>query len=95
MTGAGWRLFQDSSFMTESPESFGAERLHNLIGGDWVQVGESGAHSSPIDGTLIVGPPRIDHQTAVDAVALAAQQHTSWLAGDAADRAGGDGDARP
>ena len=70
----------------ESPESFDAESLRNLIGGDWVAAGASGVHSSPIDGTLIVGPPRIDHQTAVDAVALAAEQHTSWLGTPLAER---------
>ena len=63
----------------EAAESFGAESLLNLIGGDWVSAEESSVHSSPIDGTLIFGPPRIDHQTAVDAVALAAEQHMSWL----------------
>ncbi|MBC7591076.1 MAG: aldehyde dehydrogenase family protein [Salinibacterium sp.] len=64
----------------EAPESFGVESLRNLIGGEWVSTGETGIHSSPIDGTLIFGPPRIDHQTAVDAVALAAEQHTAWAA---------------
>ena len=62
----------------EAPEAFGAEALLNLIGGDWVSTGESGAHSSPIDGTVMFGPRRIDHQTAVDAVALAAQMHSVW-----------------
>lgn len=70
----------------ESPESFDAESLRNLIGGDWVPAAVSGVHSSPIDGTLIVGPPRIDHQTAVDAVALAAEQHTSWMGTPLAER---------
>ena len=62
----------------EAPEAFGADALLNLIGGDWVSTGESDAHSSPNDGTVMFGPPRIDHQTAVDAVALAAQLHTAW-----------------
>ena len=70
----------------EAPESFSAGRLHNLIGGTWQAVGESDVHSSPIDGTLIFGPPRIDHHTAVDAVALAAEQHATWRTTPLAER---------
>lgn len=62
----------------EAPEAFGDGSLSNLIGGEWVHADESGDHSSPIDGTTIFGPPRIDHQTAVDAVHLAAEQHAVW-----------------
>lgn len=71
----------------EAPESFGPAHLHNLIGGEWITASESEIHTSPLDGTAIFGPPRVDHQTAVDAVALAAEQHARWVTTPLAERA--------
>jgi len=77
--GTGWSETY-ARCQAEAPEAFGADSLRNLIGGEWVSTGETGAHSSPNDGTVMFGPPRIDHQTAVDSVALAAEQHRAWVA---------------
>jgi acyl-CoA reductase-like NAD-dependent aldehyde dehydrogenase len=61
-----------------APEAFRTDGLRNLIGGEWVDLGERGLHPSPIDGTIISGPPRVDHAAAVDAVRLAAEEHARW-----------------
>ncbi|MCU1599986.1 MAG: dehydrogenase, partial [Frankiales bacterium] len=55
-----------------APEAFDADRINNLIGGEWQKVGSPGDHVTPVDGTPIQGPPRIDHATAVAAVSQAA-----------------------
>ena len=61
-----------------APEAFDADRILNLIGGEWQKVGDPGEHVTPVDGTPIQGPPRIDHDTAVAAVAQAANEHKAW-----------------
>ena len=61
-----------------APEAFRTDGLRNLIGGEWVDLGERGLQPSPIDGTIISGPPRVDHAAAVDAVRLAAEEHARW-----------------
>ncbi|MDH6237805.1 aldehyde dehydrogenase family protein [Cryobacterium sp. CG_9.6] len=62
-----------------APEAFQATGLRNLIGGEWVNLGDQGIHQSPIDGTVIAGPPRVDHSVAMDAVRLAAEEHIRWF----------------
>ena len=61
-----------------APEAFETDRINNLIMGEWASVGTPSAHVNPVDQMPIVGPPKIDHQTAIDAVAAAARQHKSW-----------------
>jgi acyl-CoA reductase-like NAD-dependent aldehyde dehydrogenase len=61
-----------------APEAFETDRILNLIGGQWQQIGSPGRHVTPIDGTAIQGPPRVDHDTAVMAIAQAANEHKSW-----------------
>ena len=69
-----------------APEAFDSDRIRNLMGGEWVRNGVPGAHATPVDGTVIPGPPRIDHDTALEAVAQAARQHKEWSATDLDER---------
>jgi hypothetical protein len=57
-----------------APEAFDADRIRNLIGGNWVTSGVPGQHVTPVDGSVIPGPQRIDHDTAIDAVRYAARE---------------------
>lgn len=61
-----------------APEAFDADRVLNLMGGEWKRIGTPGAHVTPIDGTPIQGPPRIGHDDAVVAVGQAAIEHKAW-----------------
>ena len=61
-----------------APEAFEADRINNLVMGKWLSVGSTADHVNPVDQSAIVGPPKIDHQTAVDAVSDAARQHVVW-----------------
>ncbi len=64
--------------LSAAPEAFDADRIHNLIAGEWLRVGTPGHHVTPVDMTPIQGPPRVDHDTAVDAVEHARRQHAEW-----------------
>jgi acyl-CoA reductase-like NAD-dependent aldehyde dehydrogenase len=61
-----------------APEAFDADRIRNLIGGEWQRLGDVGTHSTPVDGSSIQGPPRIDHDQAVVAISQAADEHKAW-----------------
>jgi acyl-CoA reductase-like NAD-dependent aldehyde dehydrogenase len=69
-----------------APEAFDADRILNLLDGDWQRIGVCGDHVTPIDGSSIPGPPRINHDQAVAAVGQAALQHKAWGAVDLDDR---------
>jgi acyl-CoA reductase-like NAD-dependent aldehyde dehydrogenase len=64
--------------MAIAPEAFDADRINNLVMGQWLSVGVTADHVNPVDQMPIQGPPKIDHQTAIDAVASAALQHKAW-----------------
>ena len=61
-----------------APEAFDAARAANLICGEWRHVGEVLPHALAVDGTVIPGPPRIDHDAAVAAVAHAVRIDAEW-----------------
>ncbi len=69
-----------------APEAFDADRILNLIGGQWSRSGTPGEHVTPVDGSAIQGPPRIGHDEAVAAVAQAADEHKAWGAVDLDER---------
>ncbi|MCU1623557.1 MAG: aldehyde dehydrogenase family protein [Frankiales bacterium] len=69
-----------------APEAFDADRILNLIGGEWQRLGDPGEHVTPVDGSAIQGPPRIGHDDAVAAVAQAADEHKAWGAIDLDER---------
>jgi acyl-CoA reductase-like NAD-dependent aldehyde dehydrogenase len=61
-----------------APEAFDEDRILNLTGGEWTRSGTPGEQITPVDGSTIQGPPRIDHDDAVTAVAQAAGEHKAW-----------------
>jgi acyl-CoA reductase-like NAD-dependent aldehyde dehydrogenase len=63
-----------------APEAFSGDgqRIANLVHGEWRFSGEPGDQRSPVDGTAIVGPPRIDMDEAREAIAAAADEHKRW-----------------
>lgn len=69
-----------------APEAFDADRSLNLLGGEWKRIGSPGEHVTPVDGSPIQGPPRIDHDDAVIAVGQAAGEHKAWGAVDLDER---------
>ncbi len=69
-----------------APEAFDSDRLRNLIHGEWRRVGTPGDHVTPIDGSPIPGPPRIDFDAAVEAVASACEEHDAWAKVDLDER---------
>ncbi|HWH29122.1 MAG TPA: aldehyde dehydrogenase family protein [Mycobacteriales bacterium] len=61
-----------------APEAFEGDRLRNLVGGEWQRIGSPGEHLNPVDGAPVPGPPRVSHDEAAEAVALAAREHKAW-----------------
>ena len=83
--GAAWEDVWNRA-RAAAPEAFDTDRLRNLIGGEWESSGVPGDHVTPVDGSAIPGPPRIDHDTAIDAVRHAAVEHKTWSATDLDER---------
>lgn len=69
-----------------APEAFHDDRLLNYWGRRWRRDGEPVPATSPIDGTAITGPPRLDAATATSAVRAAADAHLDWALVPLADR---------
>ena len=61
-----------------APEAFEPDRILNLIGDEWVRAGRPGDHVTPVDGSPIQGPPRVDRATAQRAVEDARTSHEAW-----------------
>ncbi len=75
--GTDWQSVTDTARRL-APEAFDSDRIRNLIGGSWLAVGATGKHVNPVDQSPILGPPRVDHDTAVTAVADSVRQHHEW-----------------
>ena len=63
---------------SSAPEAFESDRIRNLVNGEWVDTGTTAPHVSPVDGTLIPGPPRMTGDQATDAMAGAVRQDKEW-----------------
>ncbi|MBB6352144.1 acyl-CoA reductase-like NAD-dependent aldehyde dehydrogenase [Nonomuraea muscovyensis] len=61
-----------------APEAFHDDRVLNHWGGFWQRDGRPAPVFSPVDGTAIAGPPRLDRAGAARAVAGAADEHRQW-----------------
>ncbi|SDJ51529.1 aldehyde dehydrogenase family protein [Streptomyces indicus] len=61
-----------------APEAFDEDRVRNLWNGTWHADGRALPATSPIDGTPIAGPPRLDSDTARAAVRASLDQHRAW-----------------
>lgn len=69
-----------------APEAFREDRLLNYWDGRWQDDGTTDPASSPLDGTPIVGPPRVAGSTALDAVRAGLDAHRAWAQVPLADR---------
>ncbi|MEV0596110.1 aldehyde dehydrogenase family protein [Nonomuraea cavernae] len=61
-----------------APEAFHDDRVLNHWGGFWQRDGRPAPVFSPVDGTAITGPPRLDRAGAARAVAGAVDEHRQW-----------------
>lgn len=64
--------------LTAAPEAFRDDRVLNLWAGGWQPDGRTLSATSPVDGSPVVGPPRLDAPTAGQAVRAALDQHRDW-----------------
>lgn len=64
--------------LAAAPEAFRDDRVLNLWNGTWQADGRPLPATSPVDGTPITGPPRLDADTARRAVRAALDQHRAW-----------------
>ncbi|MEU7134429.1 aldehyde dehydrogenase family protein [Streptomyces sp. NPDC046261] len=69
-----------------APEAFREDRVLNLWNGAWQADGRPLPATTPVDGTPIAGPPRLDAATARFAVRAALDQHRAWREVPLADR---------
>ncbi|MFF3209069.1 aldehyde dehydrogenase family protein [Streptomyces sp. NPDC002886] len=64
--------------LAAAPEAFREDRVLNLWAGDWQSDGRALPATSPVDGSPIAGPPRLDAGTAAKAVRASLDQHRAW-----------------
>ncbi len=75
--GTGWQDTYDRCAAV-APEAFHDDRTLNLWGGRWRRDGIASTNITPVDGTPIIGPPRVSSDIADFAVAGAVDQHGAW-----------------
>ncbi|MDG4861162.1 aldehyde dehydrogenase family protein [Streptomyces sp. T-3] len=61
-----------------APEAFRDDHVLNLWNATWQAGGSTLPATSPVDGTPIAGPPRLDAPTAHQAVRASLDQHRAW-----------------
>ncbi|MFE4022251.1 aldehyde dehydrogenase family protein [Streptomyces sp. NPDC059101] len=61
-----------------APEAFHGDQVGNLWAGAWHPDGHPQPAASPVDGTPIAGPPRLDADAALRAVRASLDQHRTW-----------------
>lgn len=61
-----------------APEAFQDDRVLNLWNGAWQADGRALPATSPVDASPIAGPPRLDADTAHQAVRASLDQHRAW-----------------
>ncbi|MER5442273.1 aldehyde dehydrogenase family protein [Streptomyces sp. NPDC002790] len=61
-----------------APEAFRDDRVLNLWDGAWQADGRALPATSPVDGSPIAGPPRLDADVAHQAVRASLDQHRAW-----------------
>jgi acyl-CoA reductase-like NAD-dependent aldehyde dehydrogenase len=64
--------------LAAAPEAFRDDRVLNLWNAAWQADGSPLPATSPVDGSPIAGPPRLDAATARQAVRAALDQHRTW-----------------
>ena len=81
-----WETYGRCVSASPGSEAFDSDRLRNLTRGEWRRVGIPGDHVSPVDGSPIPGPPQVDYDEAVAAVAHACTEHAKWSTVDLDER---------
>ncbi|MEV5608615.1 aldehyde dehydrogenase family protein [Streptomyces sp. NPDC052225] len=61
-----------------APEAFRDDRVLNLWNGTWQADGRVLPAATPVDGSPVAGPPRLDGDTAQQAVRASLDQHRAW-----------------
>jgi acyl-CoA reductase-like NAD-dependent aldehyde dehydrogenase len=61
-----------------APEAFEPDRVRNLWNGEWQRAGDPVEATSPVDASPIAGPPMLQLDEALAAVAAAAAEHRDW-----------------
>ncbi|MEV6670722.1 aldehyde dehydrogenase family protein [Streptomyces sp. NPDC051162] len=61
-----------------APEAFRDDRVLNLWNGFWQADGRPLPATTPVDGTPVAGPPRLDATTAHHAVRASLDEHRAW-----------------
>ncbi|MFJ9031270.1 aldehyde dehydrogenase family protein [Streptomyces sp. NPDC102274] len=61
-----------------APEAFQDDRVRNLWAASWQSDGRALPATSPVDGSPIAGPPRLDSETAQQAVRACLDSHRAW-----------------
>src|SRR4051795_5261260 len=69
-----------------APEAFGTDRLHNLSDGSGRPNGDPELMVTPVDGTKLIGLPRLSAGEAQHAVHASAAAHRSWARTPLAER---------
>src|SRR3989440_8688460 len=87
-TGTGWDETLRRA-MELTPEGFADDRLRNLVEGDWADSGPPSPLRTPVDGTVLIQLPRLDAETARQAVLYAAREHRTGSAVPLAERVAG------
>ncbi|MEV2265041.1 aldehyde dehydrogenase family protein [Nonomuraea africana] len=75
--GTAWSDAYDGC-RAAAPEAFHDDRVLNHWGGIWQRDGRPVPVFSPVDGTAIAGPPRLDRSGAARAVHAAVDEHGQW-----------------
>jgi hypothetical protein len=83
--GTEWRTVYGRA-RAAAPEAFGEDGPLNYWGGRWRAEGEPEAAISPIDGSTVTGPPRLDAGSAHRAVRDSFHEHRTWAVASVADR---------
>src|SRR5215207_5540138 len=69
-----------------APEAFERDRVRNLWNGDWQAAGDPAEATSPVDASPIAGPPMLQLDQALEAVAAAKAEHQQWTKVDLDER---------
>ena len=69
-----------------APEAFDADGIRNLVAGEWIATGDVREHRSPVDQSVIPGPPLVDVETAHRAVEFTRTEHEAWQDVDLGER---------
>ena len=93
MTGAPRHVWQGGRWedayarcRSVAPEAFEPDRVRNLWNGEWQLAGSPAETTSPVDGGPVPGPPMLQLDQALEAVAAAAAEHQKWIKVDLEER---------